>query len=184
MSISSTGLYGSATIVNSDLFTDVETLKETVTTLNTTYLQTTAEHRADISLNKFDITDTELLNQQQYSYLYDKFRNENRIDRDNLRKDFYDKIDITFDLSRNTYDLSKNPTKYFIVNSIVNRLAEQAFIKDIVNSRLYNSIFSNKAKYNNDLYNNYIGNLTGTSYLPNNTFLESNTTTFKSKQTS
>ena len=35
MSISSTGLYGSATIVNSDLFTDVETLKETVTTLNT-----------------------------------------------------------------------------------------------------------------------------------------------------
>jgi hypothetical protein len=26
MSISSTGLYGSATIVNSDLFTDVETL--------------------------------------------------------------------------------------------------------------------------------------------------------------
>ena len=56
MSISSTGLYGSATIVNSDLFTDVETLKETVTTLNTTYLQTTAEHRADISLNKFDIS--------------------------------------------------------------------------------------------------------------------------------
>ena len=44
MSISSTGLYGSATIVNSDLFTDVETLKETVTTLNTTYLQTTEEH--------------------------------------------------------------------------------------------------------------------------------------------
>ena len=35
MSISSTGLYGSATIVNSDLFTDVETHKETVTTLNT-----------------------------------------------------------------------------------------------------------------------------------------------------
>ena len=61
-------------------------------------------------------------------------------------KDFYDKIDITFDLSRNTYDLSKNPTKYFIVNSIVNRLAEQAFIKDIVNSRLYNSIFSNLNK--------------------------------------
>ena len=56
MSISSTGLYGSATIVNSDLFTDVETLKETVTTLNTTYLQTTVEHRADISLNRFDIS--------------------------------------------------------------------------------------------------------------------------------
>jgi hypothetical protein len=56
MSISSTGLYGSATIVNSDLFTDVETLKETVTTLNTTYLETTAEHRADISENRLDIS--------------------------------------------------------------------------------------------------------------------------------
>ena len=56
MSISSTGLYGSATIVNSDLFTDVETLKETVTTLNTTYLQTTAEHRADISENRLNIS--------------------------------------------------------------------------------------------------------------------------------
>ncbi len=32
MSNSSTGLYGSATIVNNDLFNDVETLKETVTT--------------------------------------------------------------------------------------------------------------------------------------------------------
>ncbi len=30
MSISSTGLYGSATIVNSDLFNDVETLKGTI----------------------------------------------------------------------------------------------------------------------------------------------------------
>ena len=56
MSISSTGLYGSATIVNSDLFTDVETLKEQVTTLSTTYLQTTEEHRTDISQNRADIS--------------------------------------------------------------------------------------------------------------------------------
>ncbi len=33
MSISSTGFYRSATIVNSDLFNDVEDLKEQVTTL-------------------------------------------------------------------------------------------------------------------------------------------------------
>jgi hypothetical protein len=33
MSISSTDLYGSATIVNSDLFNDVEDLKEQVTNL-------------------------------------------------------------------------------------------------------------------------------------------------------
>jgi hypothetical protein len=44
MSISSTGLYGSATIVNSDLFNDVESLKEQVTTLSTSYLTTTQEY--------------------------------------------------------------------------------------------------------------------------------------------
>ena len=37
MSISSTGLYGSAPIVNSDLFNDVEDLKEQVTTLSSSY---------------------------------------------------------------------------------------------------------------------------------------------------
>jgi hypothetical protein len=47
MSISSTGLYGSATIVNTDLFDDVEALKEQVTTLSTSYLTTTNEHREE-----------------------------------------------------------------------------------------------------------------------------------------
>jgi hypothetical protein len=75
MSISSTGLYGSATIVNSDLchassssytarativnsdlFNGVETLKEQVTTLSTSYLDTTREHREDISQNRQDIS--------------------------------------------------------------------------------------------------------------------------------
>jgi len=125
----------------------------------------------DVSLNLFDITDTELLNQQQYSYLYDKFRNENRVDRDKLRKELYDKIDLNFDLSRNTYDLSRNPTKYFIVNSIVNRLAEQSFIRDIANSRLYNTVFSNWLIGNNDLYNNYIASGYEGIVTPNNTFL-------------
>jgi hypothetical protein len=37
MSISSTGLYGSATIVNNDPFKDVSDLKEQVTTLTTSY---------------------------------------------------------------------------------------------------------------------------------------------------
>ncbi len=58
MSISPTGLYGSATIVNSDLFNDVEDLKEQVTTLSTSYLQTTAEHRTDTSQNRFNISRT------------------------------------------------------------------------------------------------------------------------------
>jgi len=124
----------------------------------------------DVSLNLFDITDTELLNQQQYSYLYDKFRNENRIDRDNLRKDLYDKIDLTFDLSRNTYDLSRNPTKFFIVNSVINRLAEQSFVRDVMTSKLYNAIFSNSLRSNNDLYNNYIASGYEGTILPNSSF--------------
>ena len=45
MSISSSGLYGSATIVNTDIFDDVQTLKEEMVTLSTSYLQTTQEHR-------------------------------------------------------------------------------------------------------------------------------------------
>ena len=56
MSISSTGLYGSATIVNRDLFNDVESLKEQVTTLSTSYLTTTKQHRDDISQNRLDIS--------------------------------------------------------------------------------------------------------------------------------
>ena len=52
MSISSTGLYGSATIVNSDVFTDVENLKETVTTSSTTYLQTTVTLRNGYRINR------------------------------------------------------------------------------------------------------------------------------------
>ena len=51
MSISSTGLYGSATIVNSDLFNDVEDLKEQVTTLSSSYLTTTNEHRVSCCTN-------------------------------------------------------------------------------------------------------------------------------------
>jgi hypothetical protein len=57
MSISSTGLYGASTIVNTDLFNDVSDLKEQVTTLSTSYLQTTAEHRTDIHQNRFNISE-------------------------------------------------------------------------------------------------------------------------------
>ncbi len=48
MSISSTGLYGSATIEDSDLFNDVEALKEDMVTVSTSDLTTTQEHRDNI----------------------------------------------------------------------------------------------------------------------------------------
>ena len=60
MSISSTGLYGSATIVNYDLFNDVSDLKEQVTTLSTSYLTATRKHRDDISQNRLDISQNRL----------------------------------------------------------------------------------------------------------------------------
>ena len=55
MSISGTGLYGSATIVNT-IFDDVQALKEQVTSLSISYLNTTQEHRDDISQNRQDIS--------------------------------------------------------------------------------------------------------------------------------
>jgi hypothetical protein len=117
--------------------------------------------------------------QEQYPYSYDKYKNDTRIDRDNLRKDLYDKIDNVLDLSSNSYDLSKNSTKYFIVDGIINNFAEQAFIKDIINSRLYNAIFTNSLKSNNDLYNNYIAYIYENGNSPNNSFLGLPMTPFK-----
>ena len=92
MSISSEGLYGSATIVNSDLFNDVEDLKEQVTTLSTSYLQTTQEHREDISQNRLDIS----LNRQDIS--------QNRLDIS------LNRLDISLnrqDISQNRFDIVK-----------------------------------------------------------------------------
>jgi hypothetical protein len=42
--------------VNSDLFNDVEALKEEMVTLSTSYLTTTNEHRIDISQNRLDMS--------------------------------------------------------------------------------------------------------------------------------
>ena len=63
MSISSTGIYGSAKVVNSDIFQDVEDLKEQATTLSTSYLTTTEEHRNsinDISGNKIPALESDI----------------------------------------------------------------------------------------------------------------------------
>ena len=93
MSISSTGLYGSATIVNTDIFDDVQALKEEMVTLSTSYLQTTQEHREDISQNRLDIS-------------------QNRLDISLNRPDIsQNKADISlnrFDISKNRQDISQN----------------------------------------------------------------------------
>ena len=142
-------------------------------------INVTDDNVTDDNVKDDTVKASDSIDQQQYSYLYDKYKNDDRIDRDTLRKGLYDKIDIAFDLSSNSYDLSKNPTKYFIVNSIVNKFAEQAFVKDIVNSRLYNAIFSISLKSNNTLYNNYIAYASENGSVANNSFLGLPMTPFK-----
>jgi hypothetical protein len=121
MSISSTGLYGSATIVNSDLFNDVEDLKEQVTTLSTSYLDTTREHREDISQNRQDISQNRLdisLNRQDISQnrldisLNRQDISQNRLDislnRQDISQNRFDISQNTFDISLNRFDISQN----------------------------------------------------------------------------
>ena len=102
MSISSTGLYGSATIVNSDLFNDVEDLKEQVTTLSTSYLDTTREHREDISQNRLDIS----LNRQDIS--------QNKAD---ISLNRFDISQNKADISLNRVDISQNKADILPVGS-------------------------------------------------------------------
>jgi hypothetical protein len=105
----------------------------------------------DISNNA--ITENEILNSQEYTS-----NNNNRIDRDNLRKTFYDNVDSYYDLSYNkkhAYDLSNNPIKYNIVNNLINYFGEYAFVRNIVTSDLFNNIFSNSLADNSELLNKY-----------------------------
>ena len=111
---------------------------------------------------------------KKYVYNYDLFKNDNRIDRDKLRHKLYDNVDDYFDLSFNKedeYDLSKNPTKFFIVDRIINYFNEQAFIQNITNSKLYHKIFSNNLSDNSRLYNNYIQNSLNTNLPYNSNYL-------------
>jgi hypothetical protein len=104
----------------------------------------------DISNNT--ITENEILNSQEYT------SNNNRIDRDNLRKTLYDNVDNYYDLSYNkkhAYDLSNNPVKYNIVNNLINYFGEYAFVRNIITSDLFNKIFSNSLATNSELLNKY-----------------------------
>ena len=104
----------------------------------------------DISNNA--ITENEILNSQEST------SNNNRIDRDNLRKTLYDNVDNYYDLSYNkkhAYDLSNNPVKYNIGNNLINYFGEYAFVRNIVTSDLFNKIFSNSLATNSELLNKY-----------------------------
>jgi exonuclease VII large subunit len=107
MSISSTGLYGSASIVNSDVFNDVESLKEQVTTLSTSYLDTTREHRIDISQNRLDISQNRLdISQNRLDISQNRFDiSQNRLD---ISQNTLDISQNRLDISQNKSDISQN----------------------------------------------------------------------------
>lgn len=94
--------------------------------------------------------------------------NVERIDRDIIRKKLYDDIENTYDLSSNSadlYDLSQNPKKFGLVDTILNYYGDNNFIDKIVNTRIYNQIFNNyNPNYSNPTF--FTTNTTD-SYLSN-----------------
>jgi len=122
-------------------------------------LSSKTRNAGDISSNNIELSGSELLNQQKYAYYYDQYKNEERIDRDKLRHKLYDNIDEAYKLPINddaVYDLSNNPTKYFIVDKVLNYFSEFSFAKQLVNSQLYHSLFSKSLVQDNILFNDYI----------------------------
>jgi len=124
-------------------------------------LSSQTRNAKDISDNDVELNGSELLNQQKYAYYYehDQYENANRIDRDELRRKLYDNIDEVYKLPINVdsvYDLSNNPKKYFIADKILNYFSEFSFAKQLVNSKLYHSLFSESLIQDNILYNDYI----------------------------
>ena len=122
-------------------------------------LRSNTRNASDSSNNDIELTDNELLNQQKYAYEYDQYKNEERIDRDKLRHKLYDNIDEAYKLPLNSdsvYDLSNNPTKYFIVDKVLNYFSEFSFAKQLINSQLYHTMFAKSLAQDNILYNDYI----------------------------
>lgn len=127
-------------------------------------LRSKTRNAHDSSNNDIELTANELLNQQKYAYEYDQYKNEERIDRDKLRHKLYDNIDEVYKLPLNSdsvYDLSNNPTKYFIVDKVLNYFSEFSFAKQLVNSQLYHTLFAKSLAQDNILYNDYISSRPG-----------------------
>jgi hypothetical protein len=127
-------------------------------------LRSKTRNARDSSNNDIKLTTNELLNQQKYAYEYDQYKNEERIDRDKLRHKLYDNIDEAYKLPLNSdsvYDLSNNPTKYFIVDKVLNYFSEFSFAKQLVNSQLYHTLFAKSLAQDNILYNDYISSRPG-----------------------
>tara|TARA_B100001093_G_scaffold239633_1_gene229534 strand:+ start:767 stop:1894 length:1128 start_codon:yes stop_codon:yes gene_type:complete len=100
--------------------------------------------------------------------------NVERIDRDKVRKELYDKVESSYDLNSNfedLYDLSQNVQKYKLVDTILNHYGDNYFINKIVNSRLYNQLFNNYNTTNNiNNTNNYNTSYSNPNFFTTNSF--------------
>ena len=106
------------------------------------------------------------MNQQKYAYFYDRFNAVERIDRNEQRQKFYNKVNDFYDLNspiEDLYDLSNNPIKYNIVDRLINVIGENFFTYKVssflnINYPFRNSNFSHysnssiKSDYEAGLY--------------------------------
>jgi hypothetical protein len=139
-------------------------------------LKTKVQDMSGESLDELDVcgnylSGSNLLNQQKYSFYFDRFNSVERVDRDQLREDLYFKIDNLYDLSNNylidgNLDISYNPIRYYLANTFINIFGEQIFIDNNKNSRLFNFIFSG---YNIGYKSKGDNNMSYIEYSQNNT---------------
>lgn len=96
--------------------------------------------------------------------------NVERIDRDDERKKFYDKIEEVYDLSsneENLYDLSNNKKKYFYTDLLINDYGNN-FFNDALNKFYYSKFnFLKRTNLNNNVNPMYAYSNTNTPYLNN-----------------
>ena len=101
------------------------------------------ENNQDINLSGVN-----LLNQQKYINLMNEFNSIERVDRDNIRNNLYQKINKQYkipDLNQISPNLSykENPITYFIADLFINVFGERIFINNIKNHKLFRTIFCN-----------------------------------------
>lgn len=122
-----------------------------------------------LDINDNSLENTDLLNQQEYAFFYDRFNSVDRINRDSIRKNLYDKLEKDFKLNsekNSLYDLSNNNIKYNIVDEYINNIGEKIFNNNV--SSLYNKFNNNrilnnynivKLRENQELLNNSLDNM-------------------------
>lgn len=92
------------------------------------------ENVEEVEIDSNNLENNNLLIQQQNEIMRRRMNSVERIDRDEIRKDFYDDVSNYYTLvehENDKYDLSNNPIKYTLSNYLLNFLSENMFTKHI-----------------------------------------------------